>query len=97
MDSHDVARPAQDYNSVLGSIPQPTLVVAISSDILYPPVEQEELAASIPNAELKWLESSHGHDAFLIDMTALNDLIVNFRRKLQVSTPVDSSLRILRS
>lgn len=79
MDSHDLTRVGQPYEAVLQSISQPTLVVAISSDILYPPVEQEELAALIPNAELKCLESPHGHDAFLIDMDALNHLITHFR------------------
>jgi homoserine O-acetyltransferase/O-succinyltransferase len=82
MDSHDVTRPDQTYEAVLQNISQPTLVVAISSDILYPPVEQEELAALIPNTELKGLESPHGHDAFLIDINVLNDLVIRFRDKL---------------
>ncbi|MHC5930837.1 hypothetical protein [Nostoc sp.] len=30
-----------DYESILQSIQQPTLVVAIDSDILYPPVERQ--------------------------------------------------------
>jgi len=89
MDSHDVTRPDQDYDAVLKSIQQPTLVVAISSDILYPPVEQEELATLIPHAKLEWLESPHGHDAFLIDMTILNDLIVKFRHQISTSLLVD--------
>ncbi|QHG15729.1 homoserine O-acetyltransferase [Nostoc sp. ATCC 53789] len=80
MDDHDIARDRttpnlSDYESVLGSIQQPTLVVAIDSDILYPPVEQQELANLIPNAQLSWLKSTHGHDAFLIDMAALNEII----------------------
>lgn len=84
MDSHDVTRPDQTYEFILQSISQPTLVIAINSDILYPAAEQEELAALIPNAELKQLESPHGHDAFLIDVDILNDLVVNFRKKLQL-------------
>lgn len=78
MDSHDLTRRDRDYHTVLSSIQQPALIVAINSDILYPPVEQEELAALIPNAELQWLESPHGHDAFLIDMDVLNSLVVRF-------------------
>jgi len=94
MDSHDLTRPDRDYDTVLKSIQQPTLIVAISSDILYPPVEQEKLATLIPNAELEWLESPHGHDAFLIDMTVLNDLIVRFRQKIQLSRRADSALTL---
>ncbi len=89
MDSHDVTRRERDYDTVLKSIQQPTLVVAISSDILYPPVEQEELATLIPHAELEWLESPHGHDAFLIDMTTLNDLITKFRQQISINLLVD--------
>ncbi|MBW4444710.1 MAG: homoserine O-acetyltransferase [Plectolyngbya sp. WJT66-NPBG17] len=84
MDSHDIAHHA-DYNVVLKRIHQPALIVAISSDGLYPPIEQEELATLIPNATLAWLQSTHGHDAFLMDMTALNNLVVQFRDSLQPS------------
>ncbi|CCI24871.1 homoserine O-acetyltransferase MetX [Microcystis aeruginosa] len=80
MDRHDVTRTGKSYESVLQSIQQPTVIVAIDSDLLYPPVEQEELAKYIPNSELFWLRSPHGHDAFLMDgdMDALNDLLVTF-------------------
>ncbi|MGC9503061.1 homoserine O-acetyltransferase MetX [Baaleninema sp.] len=78
MDRHDVSEGRWDYYEVLGSIAQPTLVVTIDSDLLYPPVEQQELAQFMPNAKLEWLYSPHGHDAFLIDMEALNGLIVKF-------------------
>lgn len=83
MDSHDVAHHGQDYESVIQNILQPCLVVGIDSDILYPITEQQELADLIPNAEIAWMESIHGHDSFLIDMAALNDLIVSFRNKLR--------------
>ena len=33
------------------------------------------------NAQLGLLKSSHGHDAFLIDMEALNEMVVSFRQK----------------
>jgi homoserine O-acetyltransferase len=79
MDRHDVAHQRGEYASVLGAITQPTLVVAIDSDVLYPPVEQQELANFIPKAQLKWLHSLHGHDAFLMDIEVLNEFIVNFR------------------
>ena len=78
MDSHDLAAQRGEYTEVLGKIQQPTLVVAIDTDILYPPAEQEELAQFIPNASLEWLISDHGHDAFLIDIDALNEMVVRF-------------------
>ncbi len=81
MDRHDLTRSNQSYEAVLNSIQQPTLLVAIDSDLLYPPIEQQELANLIPNAELVWLSSPHGHDAFLIEMDALNNLVVQFRQE----------------
>ncbi|HEX7832845.1 MAG TPA: homoserine O-acetyltransferase [Thermoanaerobaculia bacterium] len=80
MDSHDVARGRGTYESVLASIEQPTLIVSIDSDILYPPVEQEELAVLIPNATLRTIHSEHGHDGFLIDAAAINDEVKEWRR-----------------
>ncbi|MCA1992176.1 MAG: homoserine O-acetyltransferase [Coleofasciculus sp. S288] len=79
MDRHDIAYQRGEYETVLSAIAQPTLVVAIDSDVLYPPPEQQELAAFIPNAHLAWLHSLHGHDAFLLDMDVLNNWVVDFR------------------
>ncbi len=97
LDSHDVTRPDQTYESVLQSMHQPTLIVSISSDILYPAVEQEELLNLIPNSELKWLESPHGHDAFLMDMVNLNQLVVEFREKLKLQHFIDTHIDALDS
>lgn len=82
MDRHDVTRLGQTYETVLQSITQPTLIIGIDSDILYPVVEQKELAALIPNAELAFLESHHGHDAFLMDMDALNQLLLDLKAQI---------------
>ena len=57
----------------------PALVVSIDSDVLYPPVEQEELAAALPDARLVTLRSPHGHDAFLIEGEAVGALVKDFR------------------
>ncbi|MEO6486505.1 MAG: homoserine O-acetyltransferase [Thermoanaerobaculia bacterium] len=81
MDSHDVARGRGGYEEVLASIHQPTLVVSIDTDVLYPPFEQEELASLIPNATLQTIQSPHGHDAFLMEGQALNELVVDFRQR----------------
>ena len=79
MDGHDLGRGRNGYTEVLNSIRQPTLIVAIDTDVLYTLSEHEELVAGIPNAELSLLSSPHGHDAFLIDQEAVSDLIRDFR------------------
>lgn len=75
MDTHDVSRGRGDYVAALQSIQQPALVIGIDSDILYPIREQRELAEHIPNSTFRTLSSPHGHDAFLIELTTLNEYI----------------------
>lgn len=75
MDTHDLARGRGD----LSDLSMPALVVGITSDILYPLVEQQELTALLRNAELEVLDSPHGHDAFLIETDRLNQRVAEFR------------------
>lgn len=75
MDSHDVARGRGDYPDVLGTIRQPTLVLGIDTDVLYPVTEQEELAEHIPEATLVVMEAVHGHDSFLIEFEQMEKII----------------------
>ena len=79
MDTHDVSRGRGEYEEVLKSIRVPALVVSIDSDVLYPPEEQAELAALMPNARLATLRSTHGHDAFLIETKELDEIVATFR------------------
>lgn len=81
MDRHDLTRGHQSHTQVLQSISQANLVIGLDRDILYPPNEQEELAELIPNAQLHWLNFPHGHDAFLINMTELNQQVLEFRHR----------------
>lgn len=79
MHTHDLARGRGSYPEVLERIAHPTLVVSVSSDALYPPAEQIELAEHLPNARYEVLESLHGHDGFLIETEDLGALIARFR------------------
>lgn len=79
MDTHDVSRGRGDYEEVLRSIRPPTLVVSIDSDVLYWPWEQREVARLVPGAKLAVMDSQDGHDAFLIDVDRLSDMVVEFR------------------
>lgn len=75
MDSHDVARGRGEYEEVLRSIEQPTLVVGITTDVLYPLDEQRELVDLLPRAQLEILEAPYGHDSFLIETDRMSELI----------------------
>jgi homoserine O-acetyltransferase len=67
MDSHDVSRGRGSFEEVLGRITIPALVLGISSDVLYWPSEQKELARLLGNGTYLELTSDEGHDAFLIE------------------------------
>jgi len=83
MDTHDVGRGRGGFREALRAVRIPALVVSIDSDVLYPPVEQEELAAALPGGRLATLASPHGHDAFLIEGDAMNALLRGFRKDLE--------------
>jgi len=86
LDTHDVSRyrvsstsrdPVKD---ALAQIEQPALVLGIESDGLFTFAEQEELAASIPRARLRKIDSPEGHDAFLLQFEQVNKHILEFLR-----------------
>jgi homoserine dehydrogenase/pimeloyl-ACP methyl ester carboxylesterase len=79
MDTHDVARGRGDLDEVLRGVKQPMLVVSIDSDVLYWPSEQREVARLVPDARFAVLDSPQGHDAFLIDVDRLSEVVAEFR------------------
>ena len=78
MDLHDVARDRGTLRDVLATIKSKVLCVGISSDVLYPAVEQRGLAELIPGAAYAEIQSVHGHDAFLIEFDSMNRVIGQF-------------------
>jgi homoserine O-acetyltransferase/O-succinyltransferase len=96
MDTHDVARGRGDFEEVLRGMRTRTLIVSIDSDVLYWPDEQDELARLVPGARLVRLPSKDGHDAFLIDVDWLSDVVAEFRgrppaRRSTISRPTPSA------
>lgn len=68
MDSHHLGRGrGGDLIAVLKTVQQPSLVMAIRSDILCPPDEQAFMAQHMPNAQLVEIDSTYGHDGFIIE------------------------------
>lgn len=90
MDGHDVGRSRGGWQAALGTVDVEMLIVGITSDLLYPPSDQQRLAESLSNASLAWLEADQGHDAFLIEQERLDRLIARFRR--QIDSPARSTL-----
>jgi homoserine O-acetyltransferase len=78
MDKHHLGRNRGSVEEALQRIQAHTLVVGISSDILFPPAEQSFLAEHIPGAQLAIIDSHYGHDGFLLEYDVLTRLIKNF-------------------
>ncbi len=79
MDSHDVGRGRGGAEAALAAARIPVLVVAVDSDVLYPAEEAWALVEALPQGELAWLSSPHGHDGFLIEAERLERLVAGFR------------------
>lgn len=78
-DSHNVGRGRGGIRKALERINATTLVIGISSDILFPPACLKELADSIPGSTLELMESDFAHDGFLIEHEKLNVIMQNWR------------------
>ena len=78
VDSHDIGRGRGGVESALQQIKSRTFVVGITSDILFTEVENRYLADNIAGAHYHLIDSSFGHDGFLVEADSLNRLILEF-------------------
>ena len=78
VDSHNLGRERGKVEDVLKQIKAKSLVVAITSDILFPPSDHQILIDNIPDVEYHLIDSDFGHDGFLVEHKQLNDSILNF-------------------
>ena len=71
VDSHNVGRKRGGVAAALGQIQAKSIVITITSDGLFPPLEGQEWAKHIPGAEYIEIESKWGHDGFLLETEAI--------------------------
>jgi homoserine O-acetyltransferase len=81
LDTHDVGRDRISAENALCKITANTLVIGISSDILFASEEQKFIADHIPNAELRIIDSLYGHDGFLLEFEKIESIIRSFLNK----------------
>ncbi|MDE6682808.1 MAG: homoserine O-acetyltransferase [Muribaculaceae bacterium] len=77
-DTHDIGRGRGGVAKVLSSIMMPTLVVGLTTDIVFPPEDMQHLANQLPRGRYAQISSPFGHDGFLIESDQLNALFVPF-------------------
>ncbi|GAB2964378.1 homoserine O-acetyltransferase [Hymenobacter coalescens] len=78
MDSHHVGRGRGGVATALAGVQARTLVLGISSDVLFPPGEQQLLARHIPGAMYAEMDSPYGHDGFLIETAQIAHFLERF-------------------
>ena len=78
VDSHNIGRNRGGIAEALRAIKARTLIVAISSDILFPPEAHTPLREYVNGAEYHLIESEFGHDGFLVEYEKLNEIITTF-------------------
>jgi homoserine O-acetyltransferase len=66
---------------VLKGIKSKTLVVAITSDILFSPSDHDVLVENIPDVRYHLIDSDFGHDGFLVEHKKLNNIILDFLKE----------------
>lgn len=86
MDLHDVGRARGGVRSAMRRISAPALTIGISSDILYPAYQQEIIHALLadrdPRTRYVEIDSTEGHDGFLIDADKVGREIRSFLQQL---------------
>ena len=82
MDLHNIGRKRGGAAAVLGRIGVPVLTAAISSDVLYPPYQQQAIYDGITadggDCRFVMLDSEQGHDGFLLEHDLLHKPVSSF-------------------
>jgi homoserine O-acetyltransferase len=82
MDLHDVGRGRGGTAKAVSRIKAPALVVSITSDVLYPTYQQEQLRDELTSAGVPCryhlVDSPQGHDGFLLEIDRIGPLVAEF-------------------
>ena len=77
-DTHDVGRGRGGLEPMLTTITAKTLLVGITSDIIFTPAEMRTLQQQIPASRYYEIDSPFGHDGFLVEHEQLNEILNPF-------------------
>jgi homoserine O-acetyltransferase len=99
MDEFDLVEGHASLEAAFSSVRAKMLIVALSSDWLFPPEQSRELANALLSAgkpvSYCLLRAPHGHDAFLVDIENLADVIRAFLPWVRAgSVPAPEELRL---
>ncbi|HEV8299137.1 MAG TPA: homoserine O-acetyltransferase [Acidimicrobiales bacterium] len=87
MDLHDIGRGRGGIRAAVGRIVAPSLVASITSDVLYPTYQQEELRDALHAQGLRCvyrlIDSPQGHDGFLLEIDQIGPLVADFLSEIE--------------
>lgn len=77
-DTHDIGRDRGGVKAALARIKAHTIVIGLTTDIIFTPAEMKALAGAIPGAAYREIASPFGHDGFLVEHRQLNGILNSF-------------------
>lgn len=77
-DRHNVSQKDKNIWNIMSGITANTLVISISSDLLFPKEEQVKMHKMIPYSTFVSINSDYGHDAFLVQIKEISNAIQSF-------------------
>lgn len=82
MDLHDIGRGRGGVDAAISRVRAPSLIVSITSDVLYPTYQQTEMRDALLahglRCEFRLIESPQGHDGFLLEIDQIGPLVAEF-------------------
>lgn len=78
MDSHDLGRGRGGVKKALAQIEARVLAVGVNSDLLFLPEESQFISQNVRRGTYKEIQSTAGHDAFLIEFEQLTYILKSF-------------------
>ncbi|MGE0267156.1 MAG: homoserine O-acetyltransferase [Candidatus Omnitrophota bacterium] len=87
LDYFDITEEKGDVTSAFKPAKCPFLVISFSSDWLYPPYQSKEMVKALKANDLDvsaiLIESSYGHDAFLVEVENQSKLVSHFLQRFE--------------
>jgi len=92
MDSHDLGRGRGGVEKALARVTAEVMTIGISNDLLFPPEEQLRIATAVPNGTFRNIESTYGHDGFLVETSKLAEVISGFIPHFQSASAKNANI-----
>lgn len=80
-DTHDIGRDRGGVGAALSRVNAESVVIGLSSDMIFTPAEMKTLCSMIPGARYFEIDSQFGHDGFLVEHEQLNNILIPFIEK----------------